>query len=92
MAIDTGSDPLERFRKFETLSPFELKDDLIELQKTRKRHDVSRRGRGNPNWIATTPRDAYFLFGRFGVEESKRVWDEPDLGGMPAAAGNRRAL
>ena len=29
----TGSDPLERFRRFETLSPFELKDDLIKLAK-----------------------------------------------------------
>jgi aspartate 4-decarboxylase len=80
----TDTDPLERFRKYESLSPFELKDDLIKIAKDPESiHVFLDAGRGNPNWIATTPREAYFLFGRFGVEESKRVWDEPDLGGMP---------
>ncbi|HEY2473857.1 MAG TPA: aspartate 4-decarboxylase [Candidatus Cybelea sp.] len=84
----TDSDPLERFRKFDTLSPFELKDDLIKIAKDpESAHVFLDAGRGNPNWIATTPREAYFLFGRFGVEESKHVWDEPDLGGMPKRDG-----
>ncbi|MGB6645476.1 MAG: aspartate 4-decarboxylase [Candidatus Cybelea sp.] len=84
----TESDPLERFRKFETLSPFELKDDLIKLAKDpESTHVFLDAGRGNPNWIATTPREAYYLFGRFGIEESKRVWDEPGLGGMPKRDG-----
>lgn len=84
----TESDPLERFRRFETLSPFELKDDLIKLAKDpESAHVFLDAGRGNPNWIATTPREAYYLFGRFGIEESKRVWDEPDLGGMPKRDG-----
>jgi aspartate 4-decarboxylase len=84
----TDSDPLERFRKYESLSPFELKDDLIKLAKDpESTHVFLDAGRGNPNWIATTPREAYFLFGRFGIEESKRVWDEPDLGGMPKRDG-----
>src|SRR5262249_7269217 len=42
---------------------------------------------GNPNWVATTPREAFFLLGRFAIEESKRVWNERDLGGMPHADG-----
>ena len=84
----TESDPLERFRRFETLSPFELKDDLIKLAKDPENaHVFLDAGRGNPNWIATTPRLSYFLFGQFGVEESKRVWDAPDLGGMPKRDG-----
>jgi aspartate 4-decarboxylase len=37
--------------------------------------------------VATTPREAFFLLGQFGLSESKRVWDEPDLGGMPARDG-----
>src|SRR6516165_4157322 len=83
-----GPDPLERFRKYESLSPFELKDDLIKIAKDPESvHVFLDAGRGNPNWIATTPREAYFLFGRFGIEESKRVWDEPDLGGMPQRPG-----
>ena len=89
----TESDPLERFRRFETLSPFELKDDLIKIAKDPdSAHAFLDAGRGNPNWIATTPREAYFFFGRFGIEESKRVWDAPDLGGMPEERGYRRAL
>ena len=84
----TQTDPLERFRKFETLSPFELKDDLIKIAKDpASAHAFLDAGRGNPNWIATTPREAYWLFGRFGIEESKRVWDLPDLGGMPSREG-----
>ncbi len=84
----TSTDPLERYRKFDTLSPFELKDDLIKLAKDpESAHVFLDAGRGNPNWIATTPREAYFLFGSFGIEESKRVWDAPDLGGMPAKDG-----
>jgi aspartate 4-decarboxylase len=89
MATPTsGTDPLERFRTFETLSPFELKDDLIKIAKDpESTHVFLDAGRGNPNWIATTPREAYFLFGSFGIEESKRVWDAPDLGGMPQRDG-----
>jgi len=31
--------------------------------------------RGNPNWIATTPREGFFLLGQFAVTESKRVME-----------------
>ena len=44
-------------------------------------------GRGNPNWVATTPREAFFLLGQFALDECRRVWDEPDLGGMPKEEG-----
>ncbi len=84
----TSTDPLERFRKLQSISPFELKDDLIKIAKDpASAHAFLDAGRGNPNWIATTPREAYWLFGRFGIEESKRVWDLPDLGGMPSRDG-----
>ena len=83
-------------RGFENLSPFELKDELIATRRTtrrtsRRRNKFLNAGRGNPNWIATTPREAFFLLGQFALEESKRVWDEPDLGGMPHADGHRGA-
>jgi aspartate 4-decarboxylase len=77
---------LSKMRELEKLSPFELKDKLIQLaaeQAKASTRQMLNAGRGNPNWIATTPRDAFFTLGRFGIEESKRVWDEPDLGGMP---------
>src|SRR3954466_6406270 len=77
--------------KFETLSPFEIKDELIKLAKKTSRTTQSaflNAGRGNPNWIATTPREGYFLLGQFAVTESKRVMEHPaGLGGMPKAQG-----
>ena len=78
-------------RNFEKLSPFEIKDELIKLAKHTSRRTQSaflNAGRGNPNWIATTPREGYFLLGQFALTESKRVMDHPaGLGGMPQAAG-----
>ena len=76
----------------EELSPFQLKDQLIRYAKDQTAgkaatHKFLNAGRGNPNWVATTPREAFFLLGQFGLAESKRVWDEPDLGGMPARDG-----
>ena len=81
---------LVKLHDFETLSPFEIKDELIKLAKKTSRTTQSaflNAGRGNPNWIATTPRAAFFLLGAFALEESKRVWHEPDIAGMPAATG-----
>jgi aspartate 4-decarboxylase len=78
-------------RKFEALSPFEIKDELISLAKKASRTTQSaflNAGRGNPNWIATTPREAFFLLGQFAMTESKRVMDHPaGIGGMPQANG-----
>jgi aspartate 4-decarboxylase len=77
---------LSKMRELEKLSPFELKDKLIQLAAEQSRastRQMLNAGRGNPNWIATTPREAFFTLGRFGIEESRRVWEEPDLGGMP---------
>lgn len=81
---------LEEQKEFEKLSPFELKDKLIQLASETSRQSAQtmlNAGRGNPNWIATTPRDAFFTLGSFAVQESKKVWDEPDLGGMPQKNG-----
>ena len=78
-------------KSFETLSPFEIKDELIKLAKKTSRTTQSaflNAGRGNPNWIATTPREGYFLLGQFAIGESKRVMEHPaGLGGMPQAQG-----
>ena len=82
---------LIKLEDFEKLSPFEIKDELIKLAKKTSRTTQSaflNAGRGNPNWIATTPREGYFLLGQFAVEESKRVMEHPaGIGGMPKAQG-----
>ena len=79
------------------LSPFELKDELIRLARDRTQAKSASQqflnaGRGNPNWTATTPREAFFQLGQFALTECKRDWDEPDLGGMPQREGCARRL
>src|SRR6266480_1977299 len=82
---------LVKLREFETLGPFEIKDELIKLAKKTSRTTQSaflNAGRGNPNWIATTPREGFFLLGQFAVTESKRVMEHPaGIGGMPQPQG-----
>ena len=78
-------------KKFEALSPFEIKNELINLAKKTSKTTQSaflNAGRGNPNWVATTPREGFFLLGQFAITESKRVMDKaPGIGGMPQASG-----
>ncbi|WP_092925298.1 aspartate 4-decarboxylase [Romboutsia hominis] len=68
------------------ISPFEFKNKLLELatnpskKSTRTLLDA---GRGNPNWIAHAPRNAFFTFGHFAIEESKQTWNNGPLSGMP---------
>ena len=78
-------------KKMETISPFELKNQLIDmadesLKKTAR--TMLNAGRGNPNWIATTPREAFFLLGQFGLEECRRVMNLPEgIAGIPEKSG-----
>jgi hypothetical protein len=78
-------------RQYETLSPFEIKNDLAAIAtKTSRAAQVAylNAGRGNPNWIATEPRSGFFLLGQFAITESLRTIDHPDgVGGMPQAPG-----
>lgn len=77
-------------RKYEQISPFEFKDELIRLAREHERkptRTLLNAGRGNPNWIAATPRAAFFALGEFALKESRRVWDERNLAGMPNPAG-----
>jgi aspartate 4-decarboxylase len=78
-------------KKFEALGPFEIKNELINLAKATSKTTQSAfldAGRGNPNWVATTPREGFFLLGQFAITESKRTMEEsPGIGGMPQAKG-----
>ena len=77
-------------RTLAKLSPFELKDFLITAAKENAAGNPAlflNAGRGNPNWIATTPREAFFSLGQFAVEEAKRPMNLLDLGGMPQKDG-----
>src|SRR3954469_23457128 len=78
-------------KQYEKLGPFENKDLLAKIaSRSAQESSLSylNAGRGNPNWVATEPREAFFLLGQFAVGESKRVLDlPPGVGGMPKAAG-----
>jgi aspartate 4-decarboxylase len=86
------------YTQFDKMSPFEIKDGLIQFAKAsvaKSAHALLNAGRGNPNWIATAPREAYFLFGQFALTEARRAMDNPEAGlaGMPQqndAAGRLR--
>src|SRR4051794_9651218 len=87
----------DEIRSLSRLSPFELKGEFIRLaetyqadqpgQKGKSNAHMLNAGRGNPNWIATGPREAYLALGHFSLTESRRVWTADNLGGMPEARG-----
>ncbi|MET7391609.1 bifunctional aspartate transaminase/aspartate 4-decarboxylase [Streptomyces sp. NPDC005529] len=87
----------EQIKRYAQLSPFELKNVFIDLaqqaqadepgQKEKSAVQMLNAGRGNPNWIATGPREAFFALGHFALEESRRVWTADNLGGMPEKRG-----
>ena len=78
-------------KEFGKLGPFEIKDFVQKVaSKSAVEASLSylNAGRGNPNWVATEPREAFFLLGQFAITECKRVLDlPPGVGGMPAAPG-----
>lgn len=91
MALTKIKTSRKKEHQLEGLSPFQLKDNLIKLaeEESRKNSTVMlNAGRGNPNWVATTPREAFFTLGLFGIEECKRVMDTPEgLSGIPEKKG-----
>lgn len=78
-------------KKLEQMSPFEIKNTLIDLANKhadKSTHAMLNAGRGNPNWIATEPRQAFFTLGSFGVEECRRAMDyQEGLAGIPVKDG-----
>jgi aspartate 4-decarboxylase len=80
-------DRAEREKQYESLSPFELKNKLIEMSENPRIRMMLNAGRGNPNWVATFPREAFFLLGFFALEEAHRVMSRPGLAGAPDRKG-----
>ncbi|MBQ8992605.1 MAG: aspartate 4-decarboxylase [Turicibacter sp.] len=84
------NDLKQLIEKVRLLSPFELKDEFIKMaEKSKKwtKNPILNAGRGNPNWTASTPRQAFFTLGQFAVEETQLTWCEGDLAGMPQKKG-----
>lgn len=78
-------------KELETMSPFEIKNELINLAQEDARKSTAtflNAGRGNPNWISTYPREAFFLLGQFAMEECRRVSDSKiGIAGIPSKNG-----
>jgi aspartate 4-decarboxylase len=67
-------------RRYENLSPFELKNKLIQIATTHHERMMLNAGRGNPNWVAIAPRQGFFQLGLFALVESERKPHRPGLG------------
>ncbi len=83
MEITLNKDYLKKL--YGKISPFEFKDKLItlaNLDKEKFNGTVLDAGRGNPNWISATPRQAFFTLGQFAVSECKKTLSIENLAGM----------
>ena len=67
-------------RRYRNLSPFELKNKLVELASDRGERTLLNAARGNPNWISLEPRHAFMQLGLFALEESARHPFAPGFG------------
>lgn len=74
-------------RRYAGLSPFELKNELIELARHRGERMMLNAGRGNPNWVVLEPRAAFAQLEAFALEASQRMRIAPGLGGLPKKRG-----
>ena len=78
------------------MSPFEIKNTLIALAKKDARKSTRQflnAGRGNPDWIATAPREAFFLLGQWALSECTRTFKtDPGIAGIPASDGSMDRL
>src|SRR5690606_18687720 len=75
--------------RLSSLSPFELKDELIKLASSRSDCLMLNAGRGNPNFLATVPRHAFWQLGLFAMRESERSFSymPEGVGGFPRRDG-----
>ena len=70
-------------RKLESLGAFEISSSMLKLAANNEKHNTFlNAGRGNPNWINTQGRLAFARMIEFGVSESKRLLDKPNLAGL----------
>ena len=77
------------YSKYAKLSPFELKDELIKLASGKENRLMLNAGRGNPNFLATLPRRAFFQLGLFATTEAELsyAYMPHGVGGLPHIDG-----
>ncbi len=89
--MESKEDVRKYERALEAMSPFEIKNTLIKMAKKGSETSTDtylNAGRGNPNWIATAPREAFFLLGTWAVETCRNeAYSKPGVAGMPPKEG-----
>jgi aspartate 4-decarboxylase len=82
-------------RAYEQLSPFEIKKELTKVAQACDKHCVHmmlNAGRGAPNWIATTPREAFFTLGQFAIAQARRAFNPPELDSYLAGTPEQKGI
>jgi aspartate 4-decarboxylase len=71
------------------LGPFALKDQLMSMASSHAERLMLNAGRGNPNFLSTVPRHAFFQLGLFALKEAERSYSfvPGGVGGHPEKAG-----
>lgn len=79
----------EDYAQYAKLSPFELKDELIKLASGSENRLMLNAGRGNPNFLSTLPRRAFFRLGLFATTEAELSYSymPHGVGGLPQIDG-----
>ena len=81
--------PLDK--ELSKLSPFELKGRIIAMADEKVKRDANtmlNAGRGNPNWVATRAREAFFALGQFAMKECQLNFSMPEgIAGVPQKEG-----
>ena len=91
--MDQTRNPLSREyeKQLSQMSPFEIKNELINLAQADARTSNStylNAGRGNPNWICADAREAFLTLGQFALGECRRVCDyAPGIAGCACKDG-----
>lgn len=73
--------------ELDSLSPFELQDELGRYAAKARVDQVLDAGKGQPNWLAVTPRHAFHLLGQFALTEAEHGVHAPDAGWYPQLDG-----
>lgn len=83
-------------KELSKMSPFEIKNKLIDMAEEDARKSTAtflNAGRGNPNWIATEPREAFILLNKYALGECRRIYDDgAGIAGIPSIAGGGERL
>lgn len=77
------------YSQYASLSPFELKDELIKVASSQENRLMLNAGRGNPNFLATLPRQAFCQLGLFANREAELSFSflGSGIGGLPKLTG-----